>query len=268
MAAEGRFAGRAALVTGGAGGIGSAVARLLIAEGARVAIVDLDEATARSAAETIGAEAIAANVSDPDDMRRAVDEAVAAFGRLDIAHLNAGVVTGAEDILEVSVENYRRAVSVNVDGVVFGIKAVVPAMERAGGGAIVATASLAGLVAYPVDPIYALCKHAVVGIVRGLGEQLSKKNITIAAVCPGFTRTNMLGEMYTQTFIDSGFPLLEPGEVAQVVADAAASGTPGGVYVVQPGVAVEYEFRGVPGPRREGQASGEPPLRPTAAHTQ
>jgi short-subunit dehydrogenase len=128
----------------------------------------------------------------------------------------------------------------------------------------VATASLAGLVAYPVDPIYALCKHAVVGIVRGLAEQLSKKHINIAAVCPGFTRTNMLGEMYTQTFVESGFPLLEPDEVAETVAEAAHSGVPGGIYVVQPGVSVKYEFRGVPGPRRPGVDVPAPPLRPGA----
>ncbi|MCA1702238.1 MAG: SDR family oxidoreductase, partial [Actinobacteria bacterium] len=168
--------------------------------------------------------------------------------------------TGESDITKLSVERYRRALGVNVDGVVFGARAVVPVMPS--GGAIVATASLAGLVAYPGDPIYAVTKHAVVGLVRSLADQLQERGITINAVCPGFTETPML-EGFVGAFREAGFPLLDPSDVAEAVAGIVTSGRSGEVFVCQPGRTCEpYKFRGVPGPRSEGAEGMAPPIRP------
>ncbi|MGH2735892.1 MAG: SDR family NAD(P)-dependent oxidoreductase, partial [Actinomycetota bacterium] len=200
------------------------------------------------------------DVSVPADLEAAVSATLTKHGRLDFVHLNAGVVTGESDVERLSVEAYRRAVGVNVDGVVFGAMAAVPAMKE--GGAIVATASLAGLVAYPGDPVYGLTKHAVIGFVRALADQLEPKRITVNAVCPGFADTPMLAA-FVNDFRKAGFPLLVPDQVAESVLQIAASGRTGEVFVCQPGRTCEpYRFRGVPGPRTDGAEGMEPPMRP------
>jgi NAD(P)-dependent dehydrogenase (short-subunit alcohol dehydrogenase family) len=256
----GSLDGKAALVTGGASGIGNAVARRFAGEGASVMIVDLDPATGAAAAEAVNGAFVRADVSKRADVEAAVAEAVAVFGRLDVVHLNAGIATGEREITALSTDLYRRAVGVNVDGVVFGVMAAAPAMTE--GGAIVATASLAGLVPYPGDPIYGLTKHAVIGFVRSVADQLSERGITINAICPGFTDTPILGDT-AQRFRDAGFPLLSADEVAGAVLEIGLGGTTGGVYVCQPGrTLVPYEFRGVPGPRTPDASGMQPPLQP------
>jgi NAD(P)-dependent dehydrogenase (short-subunit alcohol dehydrogenase family) len=254
--------GKVALVTGGASGIGRATARRFASEGARVAIVDLNEDEGTAVARELGGWFGRADVGDLDQMQSVVDTVVRDLGGLDIAYLNAGVTTGERDIWSLTPQAYRRAVGVNVDGVVFGARAAVPAMTN--GGALIATASLAGLVAYPGDPIYSLTKHAVVGFVRSAAEQLAERNITINAVCPGFTETAML-EGFVEAFQEADFPLLQPDDVAGAVLTAVTSGQTGQVFVCQPGRTCEpYKFRGVPGPRAEGAEGMEPPVRPSA----
>src|SRR5437763_5524223 len=162
------FHGRGALVTGGASGIGLATARRLTTEGARVVVVDFNEDAGKQAAEELDGLFVRCDVTDPADVSEAFRQAEEHLGGIDIAHLNAGVVSRTNQIDELSDEEYRRVVGVNVDGVVFGAREAARSMKRRGGGSIVATASLAGLVAYATDPLYALTKHAVVGLVRGL----------------------------------------------------------------------------------------------------
>ena len=136
------------------------------------------------------------------------------------------------------------------------------------GGAIVVTASLAGLVPYPGDPIYGLTKHAVVGFVRAAAEQLRGRGITINALCPGFVDTPILGP-FAEEFRARGFPLMQPVEVAGAVVTVAGTDHSGQVFVSQPGRACErYEFRGVPGPRVEGAAGMPPPFQPGAERTE
>lgn len=253
----GQLDGKAALVTGAASGIGRATAERFAAEGARVAVLDLAEDAGRACAAEIDGFFIAADVSDPDSLSAAVGAVAERFGGLDIAHLNAGVGERSVDISALDEETFARAVGVNVAGVVFGTKAAANAMTS--GGAIVATASLAGLVPYPSDPIYGLTKHAVVGFVRSAAEQLDEKDIRINALCPGFVETAMLIEM-VPAFRDSGFPLLQPEEVADAVLTIATGDTTGQVFVCQPGRTCElYGFRGVPGPRVEGAEGMRPP---------
>jgi NAD(P)-dependent dehydrogenase (short-subunit alcohol dehydrogenase family) len=224
---------RTALVTGGASGIGAAIVDLLRSEGAEVQALDLVDGF---------------DVSDP----RAWEK----VGAVELACLNAGVVTGEADVSRLSDEAYRRVLGANLDGIVFGVRRLARAMEP--GGAIVATASLAGLVPASDDPIYALTKHAVVGFVRSVAPQLEARGIRINAVAPGFVETPLID---VARFADAGFPLLQPEEVAQAALAVARSSDTGQVWVVQPGrEPLRFRFPNVPGPRDASGASvGAPP---------
>jgi NAD(P)-dependent dehydrogenase (short-subunit alcohol dehydrogenase family) len=244
-------AGRIVLITGAAGGIGAAVARACAQRGDRVVIADVDTHAGMRTAGELGGIFVATDVRDPAASAAAVAAAQDAYGRLDLVMLNAGIGMPEGPVERIPVDTYRRMVAVNVDGVFFGLQAAVPALRRAGGGAIVATASLAGLVPTPVTPVYGLTKHAVVGLVRSAAVPLAEEGITLAAVAPGFADTAILtGQV--EKFRAAGFPLLTADEVAAVVLEAF-EGPPGAVWPIQPGRTAEpYAFRGVPGPRIEG----------------
>lgn len=239
--------GRVALVTGGAGGIGSAVVRRLAKLGARVAVADLDAAGAQQVASAVGGIAIAGDVTDPATMPAVVARVEEELGRLDVVHLNAGIGGGQTGVDALDVARYRRLVGVNVDHVVYGLCASVPALRRQGGGKIVITASLAGITAMPSDPLYTLTKHAVVGYARAAGQALAGENITVSALCPGFVDTLLLGAA-KEEFAAASFPLLTPSDVAEAVGSVLSDGRPGEAWVIQPGgKATAYDFRGVPG---------------------
>ncbi|MFI7635610.1 SDR family oxidoreductase [Nonomuraea sp. NPDC049400] len=236
-----------ALITGAASGIGAAVARRLSAGGVKCVLVDLDGEGAERLAKELGGVWLAADVSHEEASLEAVALAERSFGRLDLVHLNAGI-SGRVDLADFDVARYRQVVGVNVDGVVFGVRASVPLLVRSGGGAIVATSSLAGLVGFSGDPIYTMTKHAVVGLVRALAEPLAVQNIRINAVCPGFTDTPLVAES-REMFVNAGFPLLTAEDVAAAVESAFYADTPGTLLVVQPGrQPVPYRYAGVPGP--------------------
>jgi NAD(P)-dependent dehydrogenase (short-subunit alcohol dehydrogenase family) len=214
-----------ALVTGSAGGIGSAIVRKLRAEGFDVQELDL------------------VNGFDVTDT-----EAWEHIGSVDLACLNAGVITGESEIAALTDEQYRRAVRVNVDGVVYGVRRLDRVMPK--GSTIVVTASLAGLTAIPDDPIYGLTKHAVVGFVRSVAGQLAERGIRIQAVCPGWADTPLTTNGFRQELQERGFRLLSPEAVADGVWAAYRSEGTGEAWVVQPGrEPLHYEFKGVPGPR-------------------
>jgi NAD(P)-dependent dehydrogenase (short-subunit alcohol dehydrogenase family) len=205
-----------AVVTGGEGGIGRALLARLEREGYEVASLDL---------------ATGFDVTDP-----AAWEEV---GPVDVACLNAGVLTG-----ELTAESYRRAVSVNVDGVVLGVLRLAEVMD---GGAIVATASLAGLTAMPSDPVYALTKHAVVGFVRSMAPHVAP--ICLNALCPGYVDTPMVDAERTD-IAARGVPLLAPDDVAEAMWRVVTGGGSGECWFVQPGRAPEpFRFPNLPGPR-------------------
>jgi NAD(P)-dependent dehydrogenase (short-subunit alcohol dehydrogenase family) len=227
---------RTALVTGSASGIGAALVSLLRADGADVQELDVVHAF---------------DVSDPG--------AWDAVEAVELACLNAGVTTGTSEITQVNEPEYRRILGANVDGVVYGVRRMAQVMEP--GGAIVATASLAGLVPAPQDPLYTLSKHAVVGFVRSIAPQLAQRGIRISAVAPGFVDTPLLGDEGRARFVEGGFPLLQPEDVARAVLRAARDDRTGAVWVVQPGREAEpFRFANVPGPRDpSGAAIGLPP---------
>ena len=242
-----------ALVTGGAGGLGSATCRALAEAGAEVVVADLDEAKGAALADELGGHFVKADVSDLDSNEAMVARAVELAGGLDFAYLNAGVTTGCGVGEDFDLERYRRAMSVNLDGVVFGVHAVLPALRERGGGAIVATASLAGLTGVPLDPLYAANKHGVVGLVRSLGPTLSAEGIRVNAVCPGFAESGMIAP-FRDALIQEGVAIKPPGDVAGVVIGLFAGDMAGECWFVQPGRTGAFAFRHVPGPRLEPAA--------------
>ena len=224
-----------ALVTGGRSGIGAAIVERLEREGAQVRALDVVDGF---------------DVSDP----RAWDDVEA----VELACLNAGVVTGERLIGRVSDEDYRRIVGVNVDGVVFGVRRLARVMHE---GAIVVMASLGGLIGMDNDPLYSLTKHAVVGFVRSVAPQLAERGIRINMVNPGIVDTPLLGEEGRASLEAAGFPLLRAEEVAEAVLLAARDDEVGQAWVVQPGRdAVKFRFPGVPGPRVPGKEGAVPTL--------
>ena len=265
--AGGSLAGKVAVVTGGGSGIGLATATMLAGAGASVAVVDLDGVAAERAAGDLGGLALQADVGRSDEWPGIVEAVVRRFGGVDLAHLNAGVTTGEADVTAVTDEIYRRATGVNVDGVFFGVRALVPAIAGRGGGSIVATASLAGLIGFSPDPVYCLTKHAVVGLVRSLGPQLADKGIRINAVCPGIVDTPLIADM-REMLETSGFPLIDAGSVATAVVDLLAGEATGEAVVIQAGrEALPFRFGRPPGPRAGG-AVGQMPPEEFAAHDQ
>lgn len=241
--------GKVALVTGGASGIGAAACRRLAALGARIAVADIDTDRGRAVADDIDGDFHRLDVTSLADNHRVVGDTQARRGRLDIAFLNAGIVSTTRDDEPLDEEAYRRIVGINLDGVVFGVDAVVPAMTRSGGGQIVATASLAGLVPLPGDALYTLTKTAVVAYTRALAATLEPKGITINALCPGFADTPMIAPIKGQ-FDTIGFPVLTADQVADALVDCLAAQGSGEAWFVQPGMpAAPYRFGNVPAAR-------------------
>ena len=219
---------RSAVVTGGRSGIGAALVERLRAEGTDVRVLDLADGF---------------DVADPD----AWDD----VPPVELACLNAGVISRVGDVAELPVEEYRRVLAANVDGVVLGTRWAARTM--APGGVVVATASLAGLVAVPGDPVYALTKHAVVGWVRSAAAQLEPRGIRVNAVCPGLVDTPMTAAVRDQ-LEERGLPLIPPQAVAEAILLAARDEETGQAWVVQPGrEPLRFRFPGVPGPRGNGE---------------
>jgi NAD(P)-dependent dehydrogenase (short-subunit alcohol dehydrogenase family) len=220
-----------AVVTGAAGGIGRALLTALEAEGTEVRGLDLVDGF---------------DVSDP--------EAWAGVEPADLVCLNAGVLARGDG----SVADYRRILGVNVDGVVFGIQSLAPRMKS--GSVFVVTASLAGLMPMPSDPLYVLTKHAVVGYARSMAAVLEPRGIRVNLVCPGIVRTPMT-EPEQEKLDAAGFPLMEPEQIAEAILVAARSELTGQAWVCQPGrEPLLFRFPRVPGPRVEGAEGMVPQL--------
>ena len=223
-----RLAGKVALVTGAAGGIGRATASALAGAGAAVVAVDIDAAGARAVAAQVGGHAFTGDVSELDANRAAVAFAVERCGGLDLVHLNAGIASGCGVDGDFDLALYRRAMGVNLDGVVFGTHAALPALRDRGGGAIVATSSLAGLTGTPYDALYAANKHAVVGLTRSLGPLLAEQGIRFNAICPGFSETAII-EPLREMIAASGVEIIAPEAVAAAVVELFAGDAGGRV---------------------------------------
>lgn len=236
---------RVALVTGGARGIGEATSRSLAEDGAHVVIADVDPAGA-SVAEAVGGRFVHCDVSQAVQVAAAVDVAVDAYGRLDVAVLCAGLGETTQLSAGFDPEEYRRMAGVNLDGVVFGLHAALRGFGVTGSGSVVVVASLAGLAESPYTPLYAATKHAVVGLVRSVAPGLERVGVRINAVCPAFVDTPMIAGM-VRSLRAAGIPVLSPQEVAIAIGEVLASGRTGQAWPVVRGEPfAPFEFATVP----------------------
>lgn len=222
------------LVTGGASGIGAAVARRFARAGARVVIADIDETGGQAIAAETGGSFVPTDVTTEQGNQAAVQAAVDAFGGLDIVHLNAGIGGAFGAGADFDPERYRRILAVNIDGTMFGIRAALPALTARGGGAIVVTSSLAGLSPAPFAPVYSASKHAIIGLVRSLAPAAADSGVTINAICPGFVDTPILAGA-RDTLLREGLAIADPDEIAEAVQTIIESGQTGQAWPAQAG---------------------------------
>jgi len=219
--------GKVALITGGGSGIGRATAQRLAKEGASIVIADLDEkmgAESLKLIEGAGGRAtfVKADVTKESDARRMLDAAVSKFGQVDILHNNAGIAVGPPGFPAAEAERWRLVLDIDLYAVVLGCWLAAPIMTRSGGGAIVNTASMAGLYPHPLDPIYAAAKAAVVNFTYSLAPWASERKIRVNCVCPGITDTPMVRrgiEAATAVGMRSWLPskIIQPEEIADAV---------------------------------------------------
>lgn len=252
---------KVALITGAASGFGAEVARQLVRRGDQVVLLDVNDTEGKALADELGGHYIHCDVSDYEQVLSTTAEAEAVFGGLDLFFLNAGITTGCEIGPDFDVARYRRAMAINVDGVVFGVQAALPVLARRRGGAIVCTASMAGLTGTPFDTAYGANKHAVVGLVRSLASNLAPQGITLNAFCPGFAETKIITEL-RGLLVESGTPIIPVDKAGRSVLEIFDSSQTGKAWLLQAGRdLIDYQFRGIPGPLTEsGERAGVLPI--------
>ncbi|MET3291858.1 UNVERIFIED_CONTAM: NAD(P)-dependent dehydrogenase (short-subunit alcohol dehydrogenase family) [Brevibacillus sp. OAP136] len=221
-----------AVVTGAASGIGRATGIKLAENGYKVVLVDYNQAGGEETLQLIkgqGGEGIfvEADVSKQEDVENYVNQAVEAYGRIDVLFNNAGVIQKFAPFTTVDVAEYERIMSINVKSVFLGMKYVLPVMEQQGNGAIINTASSAGIRPEHSIAVYSASKHAVIGLTKGAAIEYAKKGIRINAVCPGGIETAIFKSV-ADTFANGGYVPEElspmrmgrhgkPDEIAEVV---------------------------------------------------
>ena len=218
--------GKVALITGAGSGIGRAASVIFAREGAKLMLSDIvaegGEETLRMVKEA-GAEAlfVRSDVSKLAEVEALVAKVISTWGRIDCAFNNAGIDGRMGKVTECTEDNWNRTIAVNLSGVFFCMKAEIPHMLRQGGGAIVNTASVAGITGSPGLPAYVASKHGVVGLTRAAALEYGREKIRVNCVCPGPIRTPMLGRLLTgrpemeQRFA-SAEPLKRLGEPAEI----------------------------------------------------
>ena len=190
-----RLAGKTAVITGGAGGIGRAAARLFAEEGASVLIADLSEESLAAAVDDIGSNQVSYCVTDvttADENDEMIAVAEARYGAVNILLANAGIEGAVKPTLDYDEETFDRVMAVNVKGVWLGLKSVIPAMLRCGGGSVVITSSVAGLSGGPNVAPYSTSKHAVIGLMRSVAKEYASMNIRVNTGNPSPVETRMM----------------------------------------------------------------------------
>jgi NAD(P)-dependent dehydrogenase (short-subunit alcohol dehydrogenase family) len=240
MSNDYRFSGRVALVTGGASGIGAAVASRLRGEGARVALLDLHPA------DSTDVLAVSADVSDSAQVGAAVARVEAELGPIDVLVCSAGVPGESLATVDVTDEEWRRVLAINADGVFFCNRAVIPGMVSRGYGRIVNVASIAGKEGNPMAAAYSASKAAVIALTKAIGKDLARTGVVVNCVAPAVIETPILDGI-TQEHIDYMVERIpmgrmgRPEEVAALVcwlASEECSFSTGATYDVSGGRAV------------------------------
>lgn len=228
-----------AVVTGAASGVGAASARRLARDGASVVVVDVDDAQGEHIAAEVGGRFVHLDVGDPHAWAALALEL--ASEPVTLAHLNAGILTSTEDVefLATPVERSLALVRVNLDGVILGVRTLAPLMIERGGGAIAVTASLAGLIPYGGDPVYAATKHGVVGFVRSVAPQLGRAGVRVNAICPSGIDTPMVAGARKTLADENHRAFMPPEAVADAVAVRLASDDAGVIELIEHGREVQ-----------------------------
>ncbi len=262
--------GKVALITGAGSGIGRATALLLAEKGASVVVADVDESGGNETVEMVkaaGGEAafVRADVTSREDVDAMVVFTTKTYGGLDIAYNNAGVGTPGARFPDAAPVDWERTFLIDLLAVVACIQAQVPALRERGGGVIISTASIAGLMGYMPDPIYAAAKHGVVGLTRSMEFLKADANIRVNCVCPGVVDTPMIRKVRDNSDPEAkaraeamvaSMPLIEPKTIAETVLelirDDSANGVAMSVTYGRPPRQVEAPIRfGRPDPAQQ-----------------
>ena len=193
---------KVSLITGGGSGIGEHTALLFAKNGSKIVVTDINEEHGNAVVEKVkkeGVEAIfvKADTSNPDDSKRSVEEAVKAFGKLDIALNNAGIGGPQQPIGEYDIEGWDKVIAVNLSGVFYGMRYQIPEMLKNNGGSIINVASILGQVGFAQSGAYAAAKHGVIGLTQNGALEYAKEGVRINAVGPGFIKTPLIDENMT-----------------------------------------------------------------------
>ncbi|WP_227307651.1 SDR family NAD(P)-dependent oxidoreductase [Acidisoma cellulosilyticum] len=244
IAVPGRFDDQVGVVTGGAAGIGLAIAARIKREGGRVSLWDRDAARLEAAAAEIGADhVVALDIANPEAVAQAAQSTAAALGRIDMLVCSAGITGPNTPLADYPVDEWKRVIDVNLNGLFYCNKAVIPFMQAGGYGRIVNIASIAGKEGNPNASAYSASKAAVIGLTKSLGKELAKTEIRVNCVTPAAIRTAIFDQML-QTHIDfmlSKIPLGRFGEIEEAVslicwlASREASFSTGAVFDVSGG---------------------------------
>jgi NAD(P)-dependent dehydrogenase (short-subunit alcohol dehydrogenase family) len=218
--AQGKLADRIAIVTGGASGIGKATAENFAAEGAKVIIGDLASSAGAKIAAAIGGTFVPTDVREAKQVEALVKAATDKFGRLDVMFNNAGIGLSMP-LLETSEEDYRRTIAIDLDGVFWGLKFGGKVMVNQKRGAIINTASVAGLIGSPGLSAYNAAKHGVVGLTRNAALEFAAYGVRVNCICPGVIETplvmNMFGEMEgARKMLDQMHPMGRMGQPVEI----------------------------------------------------
>ena len=248
---SGRFEARVGVVTGGASGLGEATARLMVAEGGSVVIADVHGGRAADAAARLGKNAIglACDVTNEDDVSRAIDAGVERFGRLDAVFANAGIVGVAGPIAATPMDEFDKTMAVLARGVFVTVKHGARAMIACGnGGAIVCTSSVAGVQGGLGPHVYSMAKSAVIGLARSAAAELAQHRIRVNAIAPGSIATAMTAHVIAgdpealaqaEERIGAQSPLGRSGMPSDIAETALFLMTDGGSYITGQAIVVD-----------------------------
>ena len=241
------LSGKTALVTGAASGIGAACARSYAAAGAHVVCTDVADDAGQQVADEIGGRYRHLDVADSSAWSKLAAELTDNPGRLDLVHLNAGVMMGLGDIAAMTDDDYLRIIGINQHGTVFGLRAAVPLLEAAGGGHALVTGSMASFSPLPVDLGYSMSKHAIAALVRSAAPNLAERGISLNAICPATVGTGFLGGNRDRLEA-AGMVIMDSEEVAEAAMAILDSGLTGECFALFKGrEPVPFPFATVPG---------------------
>ncbi|WBO21944.1 SDR family NAD(P)-dependent oxidoreductase [Sphingomonas abietis] len=216
-----RFAGRCAIVTGGASGLGRAVAKRIVAEGGKVVLWDLNvEALADARAQTGATAVVALDVSNPAAVAKAATDSAAALGKLDVLVCSAGITGATAPVHEFPIDSWQRVIDINLNGLFYCCRAVVPHLLANGYGRIVNVASVAGKEGNPNASAYSASKSGVIGLTKSLGKELAGRGVIANALTPATFESPILAQL-PQSQVDymrSKIPMGRLGEVDESAA--------------------------------------------------